>query len=72
MQSTGTCELCGTGQDRQPLVQTAYRGQALFFCPACFHSVLRGEQSDALADKVRAERSKKLNEQPLAKPGLRY
>lgn len=72
MNHPDNCELCGTGQDRQPLVQTAFKGLALFFCPACFHSVLRGEQNEALAEKVRAERSQKLNDQPLAKPGLRY
>ncbi len=66
------CELCGAGQDRQPLVQTAFKGQALYFCPACFHAVLRGEHSQTLDDKIRAERSQRLNDMPLAKPGLRY
>jgi hypothetical protein len=66
------CELCGAGQDRLPLVQTAFKGQALYFCPPCFHAVMRGEHAEALADKVRGERSQKLNDTPLAKPGLRY
>lgn len=66
------CELCGTGQDKLPLVQTAYKGQALFFCPPCFHGVLRGEHAEALDEKVRSERSQKLNDSPLARPGLRY
>lgn len=68
----GVCGLCGADQDGQPLVQTAYRGIELFFCPPCFHSVLRGEQVQALAEKVRARRSQELNDRPLAKPGLRY
>jgi hypothetical protein len=66
------CELCGAGQDKQPLVQTAYRGHTLYFCPPCFHAVLRGEHNETLADRVRAERTQKLNDMPLARPGLRY
>ena len=72
LHQSSVCELCGADQDGQPLVQTAYRGLELFFCPPCFHSVLRGEQAKIFADKVRARRSQELNDQPLAKPGLRY
>ena len=65
----------GSGSDREPADwATMTAAELADHIEATHHRFLHDElpRLTALADKVRAERSKLLNEQPLAKPGLRY
>jgi len=66
------CGLCGASQQERPLVHTSFRGEDIPICITCMPTACRGMNFEALAENLREKRSQALNEQPLAKPGLRY
>lgn len=66
------CELCGITQQDRPLVRADFRGMALHICVQCMPKACQGLDWAALGETVRENRSKALDETPLAKPGLRY
>jgi hypothetical protein len=66
------CEICGASQLDRPLIQAHFSGEPIHLCVGCMPKICQGYDFQALAERMRQQRSLELNSLPLDKPGLRY